>query len=730
MKPYKSSVLLLLLLVVAACQPQPPAQSVPLPTLAQLPSPTPPAFGLDHAEQVVREYLEAWQRNDFETMHRLTTFASQEATPLSAFTTLYESSHITMSLESLSYNITSALRETNTIAVFNYDMHFQTTLVGDFNDTNRSLRAVFNPQDDQWRIAWSPADVFAQMGSGGRLRLEPRIPARANIYAGDGSILADQNGSVVSVNIIKRDVPDMPTCLASLAVSLNRSATDIETFLAQRGDDWLTEVGTITATRYLESRAQLEADCRARFEDRPARRYVNGTLAPHIIGYVGYPDEAQIPALRAAGFPQDSIIGQSGIERSWDSTLRGTPGGRLMVVSPNGTQTLLAEVPSAPSESVWLTIQPDLQTKVRHLIEQAYAEAAAGWATTSRGAAAVVMDIETGAILAMVSYPLFDSNAFTPFPYIGPEAAAAMIRQVEENPARPQLNRATLGVYPAGSIFKVVSAIAIADSGVYELDERYACSGVWRRDITRYDWLAGGHGTLTLAGGLINSCNPYFYEVGYQLDIVDPYILPNYSRRLGLGAVSGLNDLAEAPGLIPDPDWAAMFRAIPWSYSDSVNVAIGQGEVGVTPLQMARLTAIIARDGELIRPQLVEKVGILGEAPSFVMEPEILGDADIGQDVLDLVKGAMCAVTSEWGGTAEHIFRFSPRLQEIGICGKTGTAQNTPNPMPHAWFIAYAPRDNPQIAVAVMVENAGDGSAVAAPLTRDIMEYYFFGETP
>jgi penicillin-binding protein 2 len=159
-------------------------------------------------------------------------------------------------------------------------------------------------------------------------------------------------------------------------------------------------------------------------------------------------------------------------------------------------------------------------------------------------------------------------------------------------------------------------------------------------------------------------------------------------------------------------------------------MAIGQGEVQVTPLQIARLYAAIANGGTLYRPQLVEKVGILGETPSWVMTPDPMRDTDIAPEVLDMVWEGLCAVTSEQGGTAEHIFRRSPLL-DIGICGKTGTAQAPgPNDQPHAWFAAFGPRDEPEIVVVVMVENAGEGSAVAAPLVREIMEYYFFDFDP
>lgn len=722
---FKRIIVITLLIGLAACAPAATEQRAPLPTLAVLPSPTPEQFTLDAAERAARAFLEAWRSIDFEAMHHWTTFASQEATPLADFKTLYQQSHFTMSLQSLSYQITSQLRETPSMVIFNYDVTFTTDLLGEFTDTNRVLRLAFDPAVQDWRVAWSPGDIFAGMGNGGGLRLEPRIPARANIYDSDGNILADQNGRVVTVSVIKREIVNYETCLVGLAASLGKSVEDIQATLDERAFDWIAELGVIEPITYVDTHEQLERDCNAQFRDRPTRRYANGTLMPHILGYVGYPDEADIPAIEAAGFPQDAILGRSGVEASWDETLRGRPGGRLIIVSPNGGQVVITEGASKPSESIWLTIDSDLQAFATRAIDTAYKNASAAWAPGSKGASAVVLDLHSGAVLAMVSYPTFDNNAFNPFPSMGKAAGQAIVTQVQGDPRRPQLNRATLGIYPAGSTFKIVDTIAAADSGVYALDERYTCFGTWNRDILRTDWLAGGHGNQTLPQALMNSCNPYFYETGYQLNEADPFILPNYAKRLGLGDVTGFRDLPESAGTIPDPDWLRL-RGITWTFSDAVNMAIGQGYVDVTPLQMARLVAAVGNGGDLIRPQLVQQVGILGENSSYTLESDVMSEIDIKPEVMDMTREAMCNVTGVQGGTAEHIFRFSP-LQDIGVCGKTGTAQSS-SPLPHAWFVAYAPRENPQIAIAVMVENSGDGSAVAAPITMQILEYFFFGD--
>jgi penicillin-binding protein 2 len=196
---------------------------------------------------------------------------------------------------------------------------------------------------------------------------------------------------------------------------------------------------------------------------------------------------------------------------------------------------------------------------------------------------------------------------------------------------------------------------------------------------------------------------------------------------MGLGQPTGFTDLPEAPGLIPNPEWKRTVLGLDWSFSDAVNISIGQGEVSVTPLQVVRMTAALANGGTLYRPQLVQQVGILGETPSYTVSPVPMSEIDIQTDVLNLVRDAMCAVTTSETGTAEYQFQNS-ELQTTGVCGKTGTAQDgsRADALSHAWFTAYAPANDPEIAIVVLVENSGEGSAIAAPIARDILEYYFF----
>ncbi len=725
---YLAIITILLIAIVSACSPAAtPEAAEPLPTL--YPTPTPAQLGLAEAERTARAFLAAWANGDYATMYSLVTTATQEALTQERFTEIYEDAANTMTLRTLSFEPRVMARESAVVALLNYDVTFETNILGEFSDTNRDLRLVLDRLSNEWRVAWSPGDIFPEMGDGAILRFVPVIPRRANIYDRDGDLLADQNGRSVIVYLVKQNMPDAAACLNTLASVFEKTVEEWQEELAPIADNWTIYAGDLEPGVYEQNRGRLESDCAATFQPRFTRRYLRGTLAPHILGHVGYISEDELDDFKRLGFDAEAIVGRSGIERSWDATLRGQPGGRLELVSPQGERIrILAEAASRPAEAIWLTIDTDLQLYIQTALAELYANALPEWRAQSKGAAVVVMDVHTGEILAMVSWPTYDGNALTPFPFIGREAANLVLENLAENERRPQLNRVTQGQYPAGSTFKLVDAIAVTDSGIYALDEKFNCSATWSREenFVRYDWSPDGQGILTLTQAIARSCNTYFYEVGWIMDGIDPFLLPSYAHRFGFGESTGLRDLSEGYGTIPDPDWLENYTSgvIPWRPSDTVDMAIGQGYVEITPLQLVRFVSMIANDGTLYRPQLVSRAG-LGDTYSYVLEPDVMDVVELRAGVLETIRQGMCEVTTERYGTARHVFRDSP-LETIGVCGKTGTAQNPGEGVePHSWFAAYAPREEPQIAIVAIVENGGEGSQVAAPLVRRILEYYF-----
>ncbi|MCY3779452.1 MAG: penicillin-binding transpeptidase domain-containing protein [Chloroflexi bacterium] len=713
----------LCLLAISGCRQDADQSAVAISTAAPKRQ---PAADLEAASAIANSFLEAWQHGDFAAMYDLLTFRNRELTSFDKFRTLYQNAHATISLESLTFR-PHALSGEGRVLDFKYDVTFKSRILGKFSDNDRLLHLVIDPQADGWRIAWSPGNIFAEMGQGARLVLEEQVPSRANIYDRYGKVLADQNGRVVRVLVDNRHIPDRDTCYHSLARASGKSVEFFrDLFDVRSGPDWIVDAGILEATDYIETSDRLKADCSAEFRQRSTRRYLNGTLLPHVVGNVGYPDAEQVPELEAIGFNAETIIGKAAIEASMNRTLAGQPGGRLSLVGADGRRIrVLSEVRSRIPESLWLTIDADLQAAVLRLLQSAYEKGS--WAEDSPGAAVVIMDVRNGEILALVSHPAFDANILNPFPSMGRAAADEALEALAEDERLPMLNRATQGAYPTGSVMKGMTSVAALESGVYDEDTRYHCTGSWAygADI-RYDWLLGGHGVMSVQTGITNSCNPFFYEAGFRLNAKDPWLLPAYALKLGLGQSSGLNQIPEIAGNVPTPDNIAQFTGLPWSYAHAVNLSIGQGEVLATPLQMLRLYATIANGGYLLRPHLVRERGILDQR-TRVAERDVMLDTGLDTANLAIIRRGLCDVTSSYTGTAAHQFTNSP-LQDVGVCGKTGTAQVPgDDKRPHSWFIAYAPAAEPQIAIVTMVENAGEGSSVAAPLTREILEYYYFG---
>jgi penicillin-binding protein 2 len=424
--------------------------------------------------------------------------------------------------------------------------------------------------------------------------------------------------------------------------------------------------------------------------------------------------------------------GDTGIELAWDDTLRGVPATSLEIVSPAGqVLRVLAQSQAQPGRSLWLTLDAGLQAAVVRIVADAYTQAKDTWAPGSPGASVVVMDVRSGEILAMVSCPTFDNNAYNAFPVMGRQQANALITQTQSDPRHPEVNRPAQGVFALGSVMKTITAAAAADSGVYALDERYMCTGIWNRDIPRVDWLAGGHGLLTLPQSLTQSCNPYYYEAGYQLYMADPDILPDYAARFGFGQRTGIPDIPEEPGFMPNPEWFRVTFGVDMPFSEEVNMAIGQGYVQVTPLQVTRWVSAIANGGTLWTPHLVSGSGLLGETPQPAYTPQAT-ETGLRPEVIDMLHSGMCAVTSTPSGTATFVFAIRRCRRSARAARPAPRRRRGPETPSHALaFASYAPRDNPEIAVVVLVETAGQGSEIAAPIgtagARNLLRHVAIG---
>jgi penicillin-binding protein 2 len=442
-----------------------------------------------------------------------------------------------------------------------------------------------------------------------------------------------------------------------------------------------------------ESRAELPG---IEVQIQPMRRYPHGKLAAHLLGYAGEVTDQELDSLSASGYRLGDLIGRTGIERNYEEILRGHDGAEYVVVNAMGKRvsTLTEEPPRAPVGGHDIMLTVDL--KVQTAMEQAMAGVERG--------AAVAIDPRDGAILGMVSRPAFDPNEFSH------GMSWERWKELSRGGSNPLLNRAIQGAYPPGSTFKVVVMLAALRAGVAGPHTwLQPCTGSYYYGGRVFNcWKWEGHGSLDFIGALQNSCDCYFYQIGPQLTLPR---LAAAAREFGLGARTGVDLPQERRGLIPDAAWYdQQWGPGRWQKGMMLNLAIGQGELLVTPIQLAMVAAEVANGGKAIRPHIVKEV--VGDDE---FEPERPTRSGVTADAASwaAVQTAMEKVVAEGTGTGA-------RVAGIRVAGKTGTSQNA-HGKDHSLFICYAPADSPRVALAVVAENRGHGGTVAAPIAARVL---------
>jgi len=446
----------------------------------------------------------------------------------------------------------------------------------------------------------------------------------------------------------------------------------------------------------------------------PRRIYMGEDLAGHVLGYIGEVSKEDLVRFKDNNYRQGDIIGREGIESTYDGILRGKDGVREVVADYLGREVALnREIPSEPGETVYLTIDAGLQT----ILHDAYGE---------ENGAAVVMDLRDGGILAMYSSGSFDPNAF--LDRRNPKRTEYLLNSDGRNRL---YHRAIKTRHPPGSTYKLLTALAGLEHGVITPQTHITCTGTksfygFPRRCT------GTHGSIDLARAITVSCNIFFFEVGTRLDVDQLY---ETARKYGLTERTGVDLPGEITNTIPSKAWKARRYANTeqqkWYPGDTVTVAVGQGYIGVSALGLARFYATLALKGKILTPHIL--MGYRDELTHKlkIKEHQPVRDASIDPKTWALLDEAMSNVVKH--GTARGIY-----MPDLEICGKTGTAQvaqfttkeaysaSAKQLKDHAWFAGYAPRDNPQIAWAIMVEHAGFGSSVSAPIAQKICKYWFF----
>lgn len=679
---------------------------------------------LGQPDGVAQAFLDAWAAGDFTGMYSLLSPNSQAEYTLDDFTRIYNETASVMGLVNLHSLLLSVLPSaTGTTAQAAFRVVYQTEVIGPI-EQELTMRMVSD--GGRWGIAWTPALIFPQLAGGNTLQLEVETPARANIYDRNGLWLVSANAAAVTLTIVPGEVSENfeDDMLVMLSEMLRMPPDEIKRNYQGFPPDQVWPLGDVDLETFNAYYNEYYSYPGLGAIEKTGRRYFN-LLAPHVLGYAGFIQPEQMEYYQGLGYRGDEIVGQSGLEAWGERYLAGTRGGVLRAYTPGGQFFAeIARKDPLPAQSLYTTLDRNLQVIVQDALEEAYRTASSTWAPTAGGASVVVLDVNNGDVLAMASYPYFDPNVF--YPYNNhPLGTESYIGGIVSDPLVPLLNRATQGQYPPGSIFKVVSMVAALESGVFGPDDTFTCTGVWTElgaNSMRYDWKEGGHGTLTLRQALTASCNPWFYHIGLNTGQVDYNLLATYARELGLG--QNLNiETDENEGLVPDPDWLWQARGEEWTLENSVNMAIGQGDLLVTPLQIATMIAAVANGGTIYQPHLVDRIGLIGEEPTVVTEPVVLRQADISPETLAIVRESMRGVTSD-----QEIGTATWRLGslQIATAGKTGTAQvSQPGAYPHAWFGGFVPYDDPELAIVVMIENGGQGSGVAAPIFRRIVEKYY-----
>lgn len=679
-------------LLLAACGGE---EATPTPVPA---TPTPFAHS---PEFVGRRFLQAWQEGDYDTMYSLLSPGSQGGISREAFETRYRGVLEEATVYDQELALVAAGRLGPREGAAEFDVRYHTRLVGDLNYRVR-LNMVLD-EGGNWQVAWSPAAIIPALGEENRLRLFPRTSTRGVIYDRNGEILATQ-GAIVTIGVVPGRIEDEGALQGLIGELSGLAPGAIAERYAGQPPEWFVPIVDIPFERTQDNYDRLVGTPGISLRERAVRAYPQGQTAGHIVGFVGEVSADELAALGERGYEEGDRVGKQGIESWGETLLAGKKGGRLTVLSPDGGEVAtLADIPAVQARSLYLTLDLPLQ----RICEEALGD---------RNGSMIVADVATGAVLAMAANPRFDPNAMVD------DLNSARRQALATDPAQPLVNRATQGVYPSGSLFKIVTMTAAMELANLPRSDPHFCSGVWTDlGFPMACWKTSGHGSIDLYHGLEQSCNVVFFETGIKLYNQDVGALQQMADRFGIGRPTGL-EVDEARGVLPTPEWKRDVLNDVWVPGDTVNLSIGQGFLQVTPVQMLRVALTIAAGGSVRSLTLAGRSeDPTGVQPPDYYQPEAPGSLNVRADVMRTVQEAMRAVAVPPWGTASGIFGDYP----VAISGKTGTAESVPGRPSHAWFAGYGPSDDPQIAFLGMLEFGGEGSSDAAPMVRQVLDRYF-----
>jgi penicillin-binding protein 2 len=571
-------------------------------------------------------------------------------------------------------------------------------------------------------------EYYIQRAENNRISLVPTAPNRGLIVDRNERILAE-NYSAYTLEVTRAQTHDLEATLAEVGKLIEITPGQLRRFrrLLAESHEFETvplksklsdeEVAILAANRYRLPGIEVKA--------RLFRNYQAGNGMAHVVGFIGRINDRDLGNLRGSGREQNykgSVhIGKTGLEQSYETLLHGRTGFDQMETDASGRAVrMLSRIPPVPGKDLRLYLDAQLQAVAEH----AFGDYLGGL---------VALDPNTGGVLALVSKPGFDPNLF--IDGIDPDTW----KELNESPERPMVNRVLRGIYPPGSTIKPFMALAGLELGVRKPSDSIIDPGFYSLPNSRHrfrDWKVGGHGVVDMRRSISQSCDVYYYRLAVDMGIDRMH---DYLAKFGLGEKTGIDLDGESPGLLPSRDWKQRRWKKPWYPGETVIAGIGQGYNLTTPLQLAAAVAMLANGGKRIEPRLVQAVR---DPLSHIWQPQpgvVRGQLAIDPANLEVVRAGMMDVMRP-GGTAAAAAAGAPYT----IAGKTGTAQVVGirqgarydasrlarQYRDHALFMAFAPAENPKIAVAVMVENGGHGGSTAAPIARAVFDYYLTGKRP
>jgi penicillin-binding protein 2 len=570
-------------------------------------------------------------------------------------------------------------------------------------------------------------DYYHTLAEQNRIFIVPVVPNRGLIVDRNGVVLA-HNFAAYTLEIMPTLVDDFEDMINRLSILVDITPKDRRRFqkLIEEGHDFASvpirtrlndeEVARFAVNAYRFPGVELNA--------RLFRHYPNAEIASHVVGYIGRISDPDVAELKekgmAANYSASDYIGKVGLEQRYEKDLRGVTGYEHVETDANGqsVRTLRSILPVSGND-----LRLALDARLQQVAEQVFGD--------HRGSL-VAIEPATGGVLALVSRPGFDPNLFVEG--IDPQNWDAL----NNSPDHPLNNRALQGVYPPGSTFKPFMALAGLESGKRKPGFTISDPGYFMlggRGRAYRDWKAGGHGIVNMHKAVVESCDTYFYGLAHELGID---AIHDFIGQFGLGSKTGIDIEGEVDGLLPSQEWKQRRFQEKWYVGDTVSVGIGQGYNLTTPMQLAFATAILANDGRIFRPHVVQHIQDSQTGELTTIEPEPIGEVPLKPENVKRVRDAMVDVmkpggTAAWAGMgAKYLFAGKTgTAQVIGLKGqKYDEDRINARHRDHALFIGYAPADDPKIALAVLVENGGHGSSTAAPIARQVIDFYLLGKEP